>query len=163
MRIRVGRRSHERAVQVDVDLTEQRMQPVIPRTHRIVRVDIDHLRFHDQCWRDSGNHLPFRVFRIRSVHPSRERPSVDILPIGCGRCWSESAARQRDRVRSSLLTRSSMQESHCRVPSYVSFLGTALTRRFAIVRFIRCRLGGHGRCRESATLHSASLNWSEEL
>ena len=26
--IRVGRRGHERAVQVDVDLTEQRMQPV---------------------------------------------------------------------------------------------------------------------------------------
>ena len=38
--IRVDRRGHERIVQVDVDLTEQRMEPVIHRIHRIVHVDI---------------------------------------------------------------------------------------------------------------------------
>ena len=37
--MRVGRRGHERAVQVDVDLTEQRMPPVIHRTHGIGQVE----------------------------------------------------------------------------------------------------------------------------
>ena len=40
IRIRFGRRGHERTVQVDVDLTEQRMQPVIDWTHRIDKVEI---------------------------------------------------------------------------------------------------------------------------
>ena len=40
IRVRVGRRGHERTVQVDVDLTEQRMQPVIDRPHRISQVEI---------------------------------------------------------------------------------------------------------------------------
>ena len=40
IRIRVGRKGHERAVQVDVDLTEQRMQPVIDWSHGIDQVEI---------------------------------------------------------------------------------------------------------------------------
>ena len=40
IRIRVGRRGHERTVQVDVDLTEQRMQPVIHWFHGIGQVEI---------------------------------------------------------------------------------------------------------------------------
>ena len=40
IRIRVGRRGHERTVQVDVDLTEHRMQPVIDWTHGIDQVEI---------------------------------------------------------------------------------------------------------------------------
>ena len=40
IRIRVGRRGHEHTVQVDVDLTEQRMQPVIDWTHAIGQVEI---------------------------------------------------------------------------------------------------------------------------
>ena len=51
--IRVGRRGHERAVQVDVDLIEQRMQPVIDRRHGVGQVEIFpvgscHLRLHVQ-------------------------------------------------------------------------------------------------------------------
>ena len=51
IRIRVGRRGHERTVQVDVDLTEQRMQPVIDWTHgigqvEIVRIGSCHLHLH---------------------------------------------------------------------------------------------------------------------
>ena len=53
IRIRVGRRGHERAVQIDVDLTEQRMQPVIHWSHGIGQVEIVpvgscHLRLHVQ-------------------------------------------------------------------------------------------------------------------
>ena len=53
IRIRVGRRGHERAVQIDVDLTEQRMQPVIHWSHGIGQVEIVpvgscHLRLHLQ-------------------------------------------------------------------------------------------------------------------
>ena len=53
IRIRVGRRGHERAVQIDVDLTEQRMQPVIDRRHGVGQVEIVlvgsfHLRLHVQ-------------------------------------------------------------------------------------------------------------------
>ena len=53
IRIRVGRRGHERAVQIDVDLTEQRMQPVIHRSHGVGQVEIVpvgscHLRLHVQ-------------------------------------------------------------------------------------------------------------------
>ena len=40
IRIRVGRTGHQRTVQVDVDLTEQRMQPVIHRTHGIDQVEV---------------------------------------------------------------------------------------------------------------------------
>ena len=40
IRIRIGRRGHERTVQVDVDLTEQRIQPVIHRAHWIGQVEI---------------------------------------------------------------------------------------------------------------------------
>ena len=40
IRVSVGRRGHERAVQVDVDLTEQRMQLVTDRTHGIGQVEI---------------------------------------------------------------------------------------------------------------------------
>ena len=40
IRVRVGRRGHERAVQVDVELTEHRMQPVIDWPHRISQVEI---------------------------------------------------------------------------------------------------------------------------
>ena len=48
---RVGRRGHERTVQGDVDLTPQRMQPVVNRSHgfgrvEIVSVDSRHLRLH---------------------------------------------------------------------------------------------------------------------
>ena len=51
--IRVGRRGHERAVQVDVDMTEQRTQPVIHWSHgvgqvEIVPVGLCHLRLHVQ-------------------------------------------------------------------------------------------------------------------
>ena len=35
IRIRVGRRGHERAIQIDVDLIEQRMQPVIHWSHGV--------------------------------------------------------------------------------------------------------------------------------
>ena len=53
IRIRVGRRGHERAVQVEVDLTDQRMQPVIDRRHGVGQVEIVpvgscHLRLHVQ-------------------------------------------------------------------------------------------------------------------
>ena len=53
IRIRVGRRGHERAVQIDVDLTEQRMQPVIHWSHGVGQVEIVpvgscHLRLHVQ-------------------------------------------------------------------------------------------------------------------
>ena len=53
IRIHVGRRGHERAVQIDVDLTEQRMQSVIHWSHRIDQVEIVpvgscHLRLHVQ-------------------------------------------------------------------------------------------------------------------
>ena len=40
IRIRVGRRGHERAVQGEVDLAEQRLQPVVHRSHGFARVDI---------------------------------------------------------------------------------------------------------------------------
>ena len=40
IRVRVGRRGNERAVQVDVDLTEQRMQPVIHWPHGVDQVEI---------------------------------------------------------------------------------------------------------------------------
>ena len=40
IRVRVGRMDHERAVQVDVDLTEQRMQPVIHWSHGVGQVEI---------------------------------------------------------------------------------------------------------------------------
>ena len=53
IRIRVGRRGHERAVQIDVDLTEQRMQPVVHWSHGVGQVEIVpvgscHLRLHVQ-------------------------------------------------------------------------------------------------------------------
>ena len=53
IRIRVGRRGHERAVQVEVDLIEQRMQPVIHRSHGVGQVEMVpvgscHLRLHVQ-------------------------------------------------------------------------------------------------------------------
>ena len=53
IRIRVGRRGHERAVQIDVDLTEQRMQPVTHWSHGVGQVEIVpvgscHLRLHVQ-------------------------------------------------------------------------------------------------------------------
>ena len=38
--VRIGRRGHGRAVQVNVDLTEQRMQPVIHWSHGIGQVEI---------------------------------------------------------------------------------------------------------------------------
>ena len=40
IRIRVGRRGHERTFQVDVDLSEERKQPVIHRTHGIGQVEV---------------------------------------------------------------------------------------------------------------------------
>ena len=51
IRVRVGRRGHERTVQGDVDLTPQRMQPVVHRSDgfgrvEIVSVDSRHLRLH---------------------------------------------------------------------------------------------------------------------
>ena len=46
IRIGVGRRDHEHAVQVDVDLTKQRMHPVIHRSHGIAPVGSGHLRLH---------------------------------------------------------------------------------------------------------------------
>ena len=51
IRLRVGRRGHERTVQGDVDLTPQRIQPVVHRSDgfgriEIVSVDSRHLRLH---------------------------------------------------------------------------------------------------------------------
>ena len=40
IRVRVGRLGHERAVQGDVDLTPQRMQPVVHRSYGCSRVEI---------------------------------------------------------------------------------------------------------------------------
>ena len=40
IRVRVGRLSHERAVQGDVDLTPQRLQPVVHWSYRCSRVEI---------------------------------------------------------------------------------------------------------------------------
>ena len=40
IRVRVGRRGNERAVQGEVDLAEQRLQPVVHRSHGFARVDI---------------------------------------------------------------------------------------------------------------------------
>ena len=40
IRIRVGRRGHQRIVQVDVDLIERRIQPIIHRTHGIGQVEV---------------------------------------------------------------------------------------------------------------------------
>ena len=51
IRVRVGRRGHERTVQGDVDLTSQRMQPVVHRSDgfgpdEIVSVDLRHFHLH---------------------------------------------------------------------------------------------------------------------
>ena len=51
IRVRVGRLGHERAVQGDVDLTPQRMQPVVHRSYgcsrvEIVSVGLRHLHLH---------------------------------------------------------------------------------------------------------------------
>ena len=51
IRVRVGRLGHERAVQDDVDLTPQRMQPVVHRSYgcsrvEIVSVGLRHLHLH---------------------------------------------------------------------------------------------------------------------
>ena len=91
----VGRRGHDRTVQVDVDLTEQRMQPVTQthgqgRVHRLGSPSPVHVA---SCWRDPCNRLPVRVSRIISVHPSREQQWADVPLYGCRRCCSESGVR----------------------------------------------------------------------
>ena len=71
VRIRVGRRCQECSFQVDVDLTEDRMKPVIHRTHGIASIEVGsigsrHLRLnvqHRACARDPGNHLRMRESR----------------------------------------------------------------------------------------------------
>ena len=100
IRVCVGRRGHERAVQVDVDLTEQRMQPVIHWSHGD-RPSRDRPRWLASpsparvasCWRDPGNRLPIQGSGILSVHPSPERPWVDVPLRGCRRCCSEWGVR----------------------------------------------------------------------
>ena len=81
IRIRVGRRGHERAVQIDVDLTEQCMQPVIHWSHGVGQVEIIpvcscHLRLHVQhCVGEiqvivarSGYEEFYRSTRVQRVH-----------------------------------------------------------------------------------------------
>ena len=68
IRVRVGRLGHERAVQGDVDLTPQRMQPVVHRSYgcsrvEIVSVGLRHLHLH--VYHRTGDEEFYRSSRIQ--------------------------------------------------------------------------------------------------
>ena len=77
-RVSIRRRRHERVVEIHVHLSEERMEPVIPRCHRCIGGEVG---------ADSSNHLSSNeqicvpgITNSMGPPPSRETSKVGLLP-----------------------------------------------------------------------------------
>ena len=104
VRIRVGRRCHECSFQVDVDLTEERMKPVIHRTHGIASIEVSIV---------GSRHLRYRSTRLERGHRLMlHRATVDDAGL------TELDVRWRDRARSRTIFYAGKPSSNLWFPTF---------------------------------------------